>query len=339
MFTPFPEAERGLRFILLDVENPGTNPPYRLPFGLQSVDRLGLRRDSRDDSLSKRADPNGAGALSGPIIGIDIGGSKMRICVLSQLDGACLQFGTNTCIDTSGEDLADAINGVINRLPQPPGAIGIAVPGLVKDGKVVFSDVLPRISGWSPAESIAAACPMTVLNDAEAALVEAAAGLPAGATAVMIMVGTGIGVALLIEGRIYRGAQGWAGELGSIPTSPAGPLVTLDNIAAGGALLKELGTRADCISARLDAGHAADRTAIERAGAALGFGLATLISIINPERIILGGGTLRLPGYFDSAVKAARIYTLPQLWDACVIERAQDSETLVARGAARRALW
>jgi predicted NBD/HSP70 family sugar kinase len=153
----------------------------------------------------------------------------------------------------------------------------------------------------------------------------------------MIMVGTGIGMALLAEGKIYRGARGLAGELGSIPTSPEGPPVTLDTFAAGGPLLRKLGTLADCIPPRLDAGHESDRLAIERAGAALGFGLATLINIMNLERIILGGGTLRFPGYLDSALKAAQLRTLPQLWEACVVEQALDSETLVARGAARRA--
>jgi glucokinase len=275
--------------------------------------------------------------LSGPIIGVDIGGSKMRICVLSQPDGECLQFDANTSIDTSPDDLVDAINAVVHRLPHPPDAIGVAVPGLVENDKVVVSDVLPKISGWCPAATIAVACPIAVLNDAEAALVQAAAALPAGTTAAMIMVGTGIGVALLIDGKIYRGARGWAGELGSIPTSPEGPLVTLDSLAAGGPLLRELGTQADGIPARLQAGHESDRIAIERAGAALGFGLATLINLLNPEQIILGGGTLRFPGYLDSALKATQLRTLPQLWDACVIEKAPDSETLVARGAARRA--
>jgi len=284
-----------------------------------------------------RAVPNGAWALSGPVIGVDIGGSKMRICVLSQPDGDCLQFGTNTSFDTSPQDLADVINGVIDRLPHPPSAIGVAVAGLVENARVVVSDVLPKISGWNPATSIAATCPIVVLNDAEAALVEAAAGLPAGATAAMIMVGTGIGMALLVEGKIYRGARGLAGELGSIPTSPDGPPVTLDTLAAGAPLLRELGARADCISLNFDAAQESDRIAIERAGAALGFGLATLINLMNPERIILGGGTLRFPGYLDSALKAAKLRTLPQLWEACVIEKALDSETLVARGAARRA--
>jgi predicted NBD/HSP70 family sugar kinase len=108
--------------------------------------------------------------LSRPVIGIDIGGSKILICVPSQFDGPCLQFGTSTTMDTSREDLADIINSVINRLPQPPSAIGVAVPGLVEDGRVIVSDVLPKISGWRPAASIAVACPVTVLNDVEAAL-------------------------------------------------------------------------------------------------------------------------------------------------------------------------
>ncbi|MCK1384097.1 ROK family protein [Bradyrhizobium sp. 21] len=271
------------------------------------------------------------------MIGIDIGGSKILICVISPSGDICVKFSGPTTLGTSSEDLAGVINDVIGQLPNPPVAIGIAVPGLVQDGRIVVSDVLPKLSGWSPARSVAFKCPIVVLNDAEAALVEAATGLPQGSTAAMVMVGTGIGVALQIEGRIFRGARGWAGELGSVPTSPEGPLVTLDSVAAGGPLLCELGIETAGTPFGPDRVTQSDRTKIERAGRALGFGLATLINILNPDRIILGGGTFRFPGYLDSALEATRIRSLPQLWDACVIEMSSESEALVARGAAKHA--
>lgn len=279
--------------------------------------------------------------MDGPVLGVDIGGTKIRICVLPAAGDSRQAMPDDiiaaTGIDASSQDFSDLINGVINRLSHRPSAIGIAVPGLVDADRVVVSDVLPKIAGWWPAASIAATCPIAVLNDAEAALAEAAAPLPAGASAAMVMVGTGIGLALLLDGRPYRGARGWAGEFGSIPTVSDGPWITLDSLAAGGPLLDKLNIAPSDISARLGAGHLADRMTIERAGAALGFGLAVLINLLNLDRIILGGGTLRFPGYVESAILAARERTLPPLWDACVIERAQNEETLVARGAARRA--
>lgn len=66
-----------------------------------------------------------------------------------------------------------------------------------------------------------------------------------------------------------------------------------------------------------------------------GLGLATLINLLNPSRLVLAGGTLRYPGYAEAALQAARRFALPQLAGACSIELATDGETLVARGAAR----
>jgi predicted NBD/HSP70 family sugar kinase len=275
--------------------------------------------------------------MSGPVIGIDLGGSKLRICTVSPSGDFCVKFSGATNLETSGEDLARVINDVVGQLSHRPAAIGIAVPGLVENGRIVVSDVLPKLSGWSPAASVASKCPIAVLNDAEAALVEVATTLPRVSTAAMVMVGTGIGVALQIEGRIYRGARGWAGELGSVPTSPEGPLVTLDSVAAGGPLLRALGIETASTPFGPDVVTQSDRIKIERAGGALGFGLAVLINVLNPDRVILGGGTFRFPGYLDGALKATKSRTLPALWDACVIEMANESEALVARGAARQA--
>ena len=73
-----------------------------------------------------------------------------------------------------------------------------------------------------------------MVNDAAAALVEECHDAPAGATAAVVMVGTGIGAALLVNGQPFGGARGWAGELGSIPIATASDGVrTLDQLASG----------------------------------------------------------------------------------------------------------
>ena len=178
-------------------------------------------------------------------------------------------------------------------------------------------------------------CLVVVLNDAEAALLEATADMAPGSTAIVVMAGTGIGAALLLDGMPFRGARGWAGELGSMPVGD--PPLPLDRIASGAALLRALGGDASRAAHQLSLGESSARAAVARAGEALGLGLATLINLLNPSRLLLAGGTLRFPGYADAAIQATRRLALPQLAEFCKIELAADADTLVARGAARRA--
>lgn len=257
------------------------------------------------------------------------------MCVCVHAGGSVRYERAETGVETDGEVLARHIGQVLENLPGPAAAIGIAVPGLVEGGKVIMSDVLPRIAGWSPADSIQAGCPIVVLNDAEAALIEATADMEARATAAVVMVGTGIGCAMLLDGAIFRGARGWAGELGSMPMVSNGHTGPLDAVAGGAALLRALGGNAEAAHARLAAGDPAAHAAVARAGEALGLGLATLINLLNPSRLVLAGGTLRYHGYTEAALQAARRFALPLLGGACAIELAAEGETLVARGAAR----
>ena len=267
------------------------------------------------------------------LIGIDIGGSKICVC---ERTGHNTRFTrSDTGIETNGEALDRHIDVALRELPAIPAGIGIAVPGLVQDGRVVFSDVLPRIAGWVPAASRNASCPVVVVNDAEAALAETTANMAAGTTAAVVIVGTAIGAALMLDGRIFRGARGWSGELGSLPISVEGEIVPLDAIAGGAALLEALGGDAALAHERLASGSRQERAAVTRAGDALGLGLAALINLLNPDRLVLGGGTLRFPGYAEAAVQAAKRLALPPLAEVCTIEIAADAETLVARGAAR----
>jgi predicted NBD/HSP70 family sugar kinase len=148
----------------------------------------------------------------------------------------------------------------------------------------------------------------------------------------VVMVGTGIGAAIWIDGAICRGANGWAGELGSIPLENGR---TLDDCASGAAVIAEIGVSAPVIADMAEGGESITLEAIDRAGAALGKGLATLINLFNPEAIVLGGGTLRWRGYLDAAIESARKYALPDLWAACQLQVSPHGGDVVALGAAR----
>jgi predicted NBD/HSP70 family sugar kinase len=175
------------------------------------------------------------------------------------------------------------------------------------------------------------------LNDAEAALVEEAASLDESTTAAMVMVGTGIGAAFLVGGRMLRGASGWAGELGSIPFRINEGYTTLDAAASGDAIVKRIGAEFEVVAARAHRGDQGVLQVFSECGAALGAGLASVINLFNPSLLALGGGTLRWPGYLSAAVESAHALSIPQLWNSCTVRESVHGERLVALGAARAA--
>jgi glucokinase len=116
----------------------------------------------------------------------------------------------------------------------------------------------------------------------------------------MLTLGTGVGGGVVLDGRVYRGAQGEHPELGHMPIDPAGPACycgtrgCLESIAAGPALAAA-GASAGFADARALLGAAAqgDPRALETvapAQAALGFAAWTILHTFLPEVIVLGGG-------------------------------------------------
>lgn len=256
------------------------------------------------------------------IVGVDIGGTKLRVVVDGRI---VLESPTGSAMTPHRIEAQ-----IASVLPAGTSAIGVAIPGLVAGDAVVRSDVLTNIAGWKPLAAFG--LPGAVINDARAALVADAVDLPDGATAGVVMIGTGIGASFRIEGRTLSGVGGYAGEFGSIPADVDGS--TLDQLASGAALLRAFGGTAAELHARLSAGDAAASRLVADGGAALGRGLATLVNLFNPARLTLGGGTLRYRGYVEAARAAAERASLAELWRVCELREAADPDTLVARGAA-----
>jgi glucokinase len=264
-------------------------------------------------------------------VGIDIGGTKMLLLAQGENFRSRLQLPTGS--EFAGVDAETAISEFIQTLPTAPISVGIAIPGLVSAGTVIACDVLPQLVKWVPARQIQSICPVAAINDAEAALVQVIGDLQPQTVAAVVMVGTGIGAAIAIDGQILRGAKGWAGELGSIPIGMDGS--TLDRVASGAAILHQLDLDFDRLIALVAANDPISLQAIERAGTALGLGLATLINLFNPEAIVLAGGTLRWQGYLAAAVQSAERHSLPDLWAVCQLQTSPHEDELVGLGAMR----
>jgi predicted NBD/HSP70 family sugar kinase len=273
--------------------------------------------------------------MEAPRLGVDIGGTKVLFAAVWRERTELYRAPTG--IAAGPEDIERELQTFLERIGARPSLVGVSVPGLVgENGRVVACDELPRLAGWQ-ATALGGGAPAWALNDAEAGLLEETWDLP-GATVALVLSGTGIGAALALDGVPFRGADGWAGELGSIPVLVGERSTTLDAVASGASLTARLGLDGETLARRAAAGDAEVLSAIREAGAALGLGLATLINLLNPRLVVVEGGTLALPGYFDAALDGAARSTLPELWRACTIRRSRCGETLAARGALRAAV-
>lgn len=268
-------------------------------------------------------------------VGVDVGGTKALLLAFRG-DQVVEEARIATGQQLTAARLEQEISAFLARLPERAMGVGVAVPGIVDaQQRVEACDVLPGLEGWRwqlPGARTA------VLNDTTAALLAAREDFAPGATAALVMVGTAIGAAFQLDGVIARGAKGWAGELGYVPVQVGGSVQPLDALAGGAAILERCGLSAAELSTRLAQHDEALSALVAEAGRALGLGLATLVNLLNPDLIVLGGGTLAYPGYVAAALQQAQASSFPALWQCCAVKVSPHGERLVARGAANAAV-
>jgi glucokinase len=268
-------------------------------------------------------------------VGADLGGTKLLLVAESPDGRVVARVPTGPSFD--GRALEAALERFLGELGGQVDAVGLAVPGLVGPGpRVEACDVLPGLVGWRPPPTLAHGR-LAMVNDAEAALREECHDAQPGLTAAVVMAGTGIGAALLVEGKRFGGANGWAGELGGIPIAGPYGVRKLDEIASGAALVARLEMDGVRIRERLDRGDEMAQRAVREAGEALGLGLAALIDLFNPALLAVGGGLIEMPGYLEAALAGAQAHALPELWRACRLRRVRSGDLVAALGAARAA--
>jgi glucokinase len=270
------------------------------------------------------------------VLGIDLGGTKILSLCLDE------------ALRAAGRDLrpTDADQGpaaVIERLvasalaaagDKPIVCAGVSTPGPCDLERGIVTTP-PNLPGWRNVPLARRlqkrlGVPTWIENDANAAAVaEHRLGAGRGAKHMLLVtVGTGIGGGLILDGRLYRGASGAAGEVGHMQLDPAGRVCgcgrrgCLEALASGLALTADaaeiVAAEPQGILARIaasqrggrtgwaplpdapvlllaaEAGDAAAAAAIERAGRYLGAGLTNLVDIFNPEVIVIAGSLRKL---------------------------------------------
>ncbi len=226
-------------------------------------------------------------------------------------------------------DLAAAVRAEAGGHGVAVVGAGVGTAGTVDhaSGVVVFAtDLLPGWTGTPVADRLAAALglPVVVDNDVNAMAVAEARGLAG--TVLVVAVGTGVGGAIVRDGRPERGATGTAGEVAHLLVAPVtdgrrcgcGRTDHLEAVASGPNMVLahrvRTGRAADLpgVARCADAGDAAAAAVIAEGATVLGRALAGLANVLDPAAIVIGGGVAGLGArWWDPLVAALRAEALP----------------------------
>jgi glucokinase len=289
-------------------------------------------------------------------IGIDLGGTKIAGAVW---DDQSLAVTAKKTIPTGGHMGPDAvlerIAGLVRELGSMVGldaahlpGVGVGVPATfdMEQGVIWLIPNLPGDWYGKPIVAILReklGCPVHLVNDARAfTLAEATIGAGRGASScVGITLGTGIGGGIAINGRLYLGVTGTAGEFGhhsidlygapdgsgnpggweGMASGPAIAAMGMKFVAQGATTkigelvdfdLNKITPEVIARAAELD--DAIAKHILDTAGFYLGTGLANVIIMLTPERVIIGGGLARLGDWIMNPMREtvkARVHTIP----------------------------
>ena len=264
----------------------------------------------------------------GRVIGIDFGSNHLSLLIadtaahiLEEIEAPLdIQDGPKACLDQADRLLRDILLKAKLELKDIL-AIGVGVPGPIvsEAGMVLEPPIMPGWDRFPIRDTLEKKWGRSVSlnNDAElGALGEWAAGAGRGeSNLAYIKVGTGIGCGLLIDGKIYRGITGSAGEIGHLTIDENGPLCACGNhgcleaFAGGRAIAQQAmdsiksGRHTRLASFQKDGAITAQQVAIAArqgdlvaqqilnlAGTRIGIAIAGLVNLFNPGMVIIGGG-------------------------------------------------
>jgi glucokinase len=252
------------------------------------------------------------------VLGIDLGGTAIKLGRFAE-DGLCLQALT---VPTPQPATPDAVLATIAEAihhidpDQQAGAIGLGTPGPA-DAAGRIARVAINLVGWQDvpvADWLEAKTGRStiVANDANCAGL-GEAWLGAGQSfrdLILLTLGTGVGGAIILNGELFVGHQGTAGELGLITLNPdgydcnSGNRGSLEQYASVQAIRRRTGFEPKELGDRARSGDAAALEFWHSYGCDLGAGLASLVYILTPEAIVLGGGVSASFEFFQPAIQA-----------------------------------
>lgn len=311
--------------------------------------------------------------MSEYVIGLDLGGTKiLSLCLDRELNvvgrdwrETDAEHGPEAVIERMAASALAAAGG--RRFV----ATGVSAPGPSNPATGIVTTP-PNLPGWlnvplAQLMSEKLGVPAWIENDANAgAYAEFKLGAGRGCQhMIMVAAGTGIGGGFVLNGRLYHGASGGAGEVGHMQMDPAGRRCgcgrfgCLEALASGWALnadaadiaesepggivallSREMGRDPDArvLDQAAEQGDASAIEALRRAGRYFGAGLTNLIDLFNPEVIVIGGSLRKSDIYYKTALESAQRDAYPQHAADVRIVEAELGDDAPAMGAGLEAL-
>ncbi|MFD8748072.1 ROK family protein [Streptomyces sp. NPDC059616] len=280
-----------------------------------------------------------AGGTGRTVVGLDLGGTKIAAALFGP-DGAVLARHTRPTPARDGAAaVLDALAGAATAVD--PGrlatALGIAAAGVVDPRTGMVTSATDSILGWAGTALGAGladrtgypvACDNDVRATAGPELAALTAQHPGRGSLLFVAVGTGVGGAVAVDGRMLHGAAGLAGHLGHLSSPEAAGLACtcgatghLEAIASGPGIAAHCERltgapvdRLETVAARAAQGDAAAVRAITTGAAATGRVLGGLANALGPDRVVVGGGVPRIgPLYGDALAAALTAELMPPL--------------------------
>lgn len=282
------------------------------------------------------------------VIGVDIGGTNYRMALVDSYGAAsCLiKASSEICLGREHfcsrlmSDVDTLMRSAIRRQGVVSG-IGIGVPGLVDRNGMICSSVNMRpLDGFNLANyiheksGVRAVCANDANVIAEGELLFGAGRKKS--SFVVITIGTGLGSGLVLNGKIWTGTGGFAAELGHVTVCHEGLLCTcgnygcLEQYVSAGALIREFTARspdsstyslsASDIARLARAGNDHAMHSFKLMGSWLGTALASLLSTLNLEAIIITGGVADSLDLFENAIREAiNRHSFPLIASCCML--------------------
>ncbi|MBM3284248.1 MAG: ROK family protein [Candidatus Aminicenantes bacterium] len=277
--------------------------------------------------------------------GFDLGGTQVKYGLLDERNR--IVFKDKAPTPAGMEELLELFGELWQRLKKRQSrkikAVGLGIPGIfsLSEQKILQSPNIPALDGFDlhPALSRVMDVPFWIDNDANmAAYGEFRAGAGKGVlNMIHLTLGTGVGSGILIDGNLLHGSCGFAAEMGHIVVNPegercnCGSLGCLETEAAAGPIVRNYRKLAGIdenltpeeIARRARQGDRNARKAYGLAGYYLGIGLGSAINLLNPEKILIGGGIMESGDLLlPRAIEEARARSYRASFSCCSIEKA-----------------
>jgi predicted NBD/HSP70 family sugar kinase len=280
-----------------------------------------LERDALVQHAGRRAGERGRSAAlyeirkdAGFVLGLDVGREFVRGAI-ADLGGSIRARESRPARSSSGvarvRELAALAGELLREVAvEPDGTLlhtVVGSPGVVEpDGRALR--LAPNLPGWERPAVLRELRSLlgvetTIENDVAAAAVaerDHGHGREV-STFAFVSVGTGIGMGLVLDGKLHRGAHGAAGEIAFLPLA-SGPLESAASAAAIVEAARERGTRprsARTVFAAAAAGDGPAQEIVAAEAAVVAHALASIVAVVDPELIVLGGGIGRAPGFAE----------------------------------------